>query len=138
MTTIIKEILVEAHPDDVWAAVRDFGEVHKRLAPGFVTDCRLDGNARIVTFGNGMTVREPLVGIDERARRLAYSATGGRTTHYNASVQVFSEGKQRTRFVWTIDLLPDEMDGAIRAAVEQGAAIIKRTLEAQATSRRSS
>jgi hypothetical protein len=28
MATIIKEILIEARPDDVWDAVRDFGEVH--------------------------------------------------------------------------------------------------------------
>ena len=50
MATIIKEILIDARPDDVWDAVRDFGQVHKRLVPGFVTECRLDGDARVVTF----------------------------------------------------------------------------------------
>jgi carbon monoxide dehydrogenase subunit G len=129
MATIIKEILIDVRPDDAWAAVRDFGEVHKRLVPGFVTECRLDGDARIVTFANGMVAREPLVGIDETARRLAYTAAGGRTTHYNASVQVFAEGKDRTRFVWTIDLLPNELAEPIGAMAEQGASIIKRTLE---------
>src|SRR5258706_14760629 len=115
MATIIKEILIDVRPDDAWAAVRDFGEVHKRVVPGFVTECRLDGDARIVTFANGMVAREPLVGIDETARRLAYTAVGGLTTHYNASVQVFAEGKDRTRFVWTIDLLPNELAAPIGA-----------------------
>ena len=137
MATIIKEILIDARPEDVWAAVRDFGEVHKRLVPGFVTDCRLDGDARIVTFANGLKAREPLVGIDDGARRLAYAAVGGRATHYNASVQVFAEGAERTRFVWIIDLLPNELAAPVGAMAEQGIGVIKRTLEqAGATARR--
>lgn len=132
MATIIKEILIDARPEDAWDAVRDFGALHKRLVKGFVTDCRLDGDTRIVTFGNGMVVREPLVGIDEKARRLAYTAVGGRTTHYNASAQVFAEGKDRTRFVWIIDLLPNELAGPIGAMTEQGANAIKQTLESAA------
>jgi carbon monoxide dehydrogenase subunit G len=129
MATIIKEILIDARPDDVWDAVRDFGQVHKRLVPGFVTECHLDGDTRVVTFFNGLKAREPLVGVDEKARRLAYAAVGGRATHYNASVQVFAEGERRTRFVWIIDLLPNELAEPIGAMVEQGANIIKRTLE---------
>ena len=137
MATIIKEILVDARPEDVWDAVRDFGNVHKRLVPGFVTDCRLDGDARVVTFANGLKAREPLVGIDDGARRLAYAAVGGRATHYNASVQVFAEGAERTRFVWIIDLLPNELGAPVGAMAEQGIGVIKRTLEqAGVTARR--
>ncbi len=130
MATIIKEFLVDARPDDVWDAVRDFGAVDKRLAPGFVTACRLDGDARIVTFFNGLVAREPLVSIDEQRRRLVYGAAGGRTTHYNAAVQLFAEGARRTRFVWIVDLLPNELAEPIGAMAEQGAATMKRTLEA--------
>jgi len=132
MATIIKDILIDVRPENAWDAVRDFGAVHKRLVPGFVTDCRLEGDTRVVTFANGMVAREPLVGIDEKARRLAYAAVGGRTTHYNASVQIFAEGKDRTRFVWTIDLLPNELAGPIGAMAEQGAIAIKQTLEREA------
>ena len=53
MATIRKEIALDARPDDVWAALRDFHAVHERLAPGFVTESRPDGDARIVTFANG-------------------------------------------------------------------------------------
>jgi len=129
MATIIKEILIDARPDNVWEAVRDFGNVHKRLVPGFVTDCRLDGDTRVVTFFNGLVAREPLVGIDDGTHRLAYAGVGGRATHYNASVQVFAEGERRTRFVWIIDLLPNELAAPVGAMAEQGAAAIKRTLE---------
>lgn len=132
MATIYKEILIDAAPDDVWSAVRDVGAVHRRLAPGFVTDVRLEGDARIVTFANGMVVREVLLGIDEAHRRFAYAATGGRSGHHSASFQVLAEGPARTRLVWITDMLPEEMAGAVREMVEQGSAVIKRTLERQA------
>ena len=73
-------------------ALRDVGAVHTRLAPGFVTDVRLEDGARIVTFGNGMVARELIVDVDDDARRVAWSVVGGRMTHHNASAQVFPEG----------------------------------------------
>ncbi len=63
MASIRKEILTNARPDDVWDALRDVGALHTRLAPGFVTDTRLEPGARIVTFGNGMVVRELIVSM---------------------------------------------------------------------------
>jgi carbon monoxide dehydrogenase subunit G len=129
MASIRKEILVEASPEHVWAAVRDVGALHKRLVPGFVVDTRLDADARIVTFANGMVVRELIVDLDDEARRLAWSARGGRLSHHNASVQVFAEGVGRSRLVWTADLLPNELAGDIRVMIEQAAAVMKSTLE---------
>lgn len=129
MATIRKEIALAARAEDVWAAVRDVGAVHERLAPGFVTDTRLDGDARIVTFANGMVVRELLVAVDDDTRRVAYAATGGRATHHNASMQVFADGETRCRLVWITDLLPHDMAGPIGGMVEQAAAIMKQTLE---------
>ena len=130
MACIRKEILVEARPESVWSAIRDVGALHERLVPGFVVDTRLEADARVVTFGNGMVVRELIVDLDDSARRLAWSARGGRLTHHNASVQVFAEGEERSRIVWIADLLPDELAGDIRAMIEQAAAVMKPTLEA--------
>ena len=45
--------------------MRDFGALHTRLVPGFVTDTKLDGDARIVTFANGTVARELLVDCDD-------------------------------------------------------------------------
>jgi hypothetical protein len=129
MASIRKEIVIEALPENVWAAVRDVGSVHQRLAAGFVIDTRLDEDARIVTFANGMVVRELLVDIDDEARRFAYAAVGGLAKHHNASMQVFAEGEGRSRLVWITDLLPNELAGPIGALIEQGAVAMKRTLE---------
>jgi len=129
MACIHREVLIEAPVADVWAAVRDVGAVHQRLARGFVVDTRLDGDARIVTFVNGVVVRELIVDVDNEARRLAYAAVGGRASHHNASIQVFADGEARTRLVWITDVLPNEVAGPIGALVEQGARAMKQTLE---------
>ena len=130
MASIRREVMVQARPDDVWSAVRDVGAIHRRLAPGFVTNTRLDGDARIVTFGNGMELRELIVDVDDETRRLVWSAVGGRLTHHNASMQVFDEGGGRTRLVWIADLLPSELGGYVAGLMEQGLSAAKKTLEA--------
>ena len=130
MASIYREVLIDAAPQAVWDAVRDVGAIHTRLAPGFVTDVRLEGDARVVTFGNGMVARELIVTIDDEARRLVWSVVGGRMTHHNASVQVLAEGNDGSRFVWIADLLPHEIAPAIATMMEQGLAVIKRTLDA--------
>ncbi len=132
MASIYKEILIDAHPKDVWAAVRDVGAVHQRRVPGSVVDARFDGEARVVTFANGMVVRELIVTIDDEVRRLAYASVGGRATHHNASIQVFAESEGRTRLVWITDVLPNDLAAPIGALVEQGATVMKQTLERQA------
>jgi len=129
MASIRKEILLESSAENVWAAVRDVGALHQRLVPGFVVETRLEEGARIVTFGNGMVVRELIVDLDDESRRLAWSARGGRLTHHNASVQVLADGARRCRLVWIADLLPNELAGEIRAMIDQAAAVMKKTLD---------
>ena len=137
MASIIKEVLIDARPDDVWAAVRDFGALHERLVPGFVVNCRLDGpDVRIVPFFNGAEAREILVGIDDTARRLAYSVTDSPMgfAHSSASAQVFDEGERHTRFVWITDLLPDELATGTAQLMERGIGVIKTTMETRIAS----
>ena len=56
---------------------------------------------RMVTFGNGIVLREPIVAVDDKARRLVWSAERGPFTHYNASLQVFAESGGTTRVART-------------------------------------
>jgi hypothetical protein len=129
MASIRKELLTKASVDDVWAALRDIGALHTRLVPGFVTDTKLERGERIVTFGSGMVVREPIVDIDDSARRLVWSAIGGPLTHYNASAQVFAHADGQTRLVWIADLLPNEVASSISLMMEEGIAVMKSTLD---------
>ena len=105
------------------------GAIHKRLVPGFVMDCKLDGDSRIVIFANGMVVRELIVDVDDKTCRHSWSARAESLTHHNASVQVFSVGDDKSRVVWIADLLPNELAGAIGEMIQQGLDTMKQTLE---------
>ena len=101
MASIRLEMNLHADPWNVWDAVRDVGAIHTRLAPDFVTDVTMDGDARIVTFANGMTAKELIVDVDDAARRL----------------------------VWIADLLPHELAKPIGGMMQQGMDAMKKKLE---------
>jgi len=133
MATIHKEIEIERDKEFVWDAIRDVGAIHKRLVPGFVVDCKLEGDSRIVTFANGMVVREFIVDVDDKTCRHSWSARGEPLTHHNASVQVFSEGQEKCRVVWIADLMPNAVADAIAEMIQQALNTMKKTLESSRT-----
>ncbi len=128
MAFVVREIVTRAGPGAAWDAIRDVGALHTRLVPGFVVDTRLEPGARVVTFANGMVVRERIIALDDGARRLVWSAEGGRATHYHAAVQVHDD-PVGARIVWTADFLPDSATDFIAAAMEAGMAAMKSTLD---------
>ena len=129
MASVHREIVIARPPAEVWDALADVGALHTRLAPGFVTDCRLEPGARVVTFANGMVARELIVDVDAERRRVAWSVVGARLSHHNASAQVFAAGNDATRFVWIADFLPDEHAPALATMIENGLAAMKRHLD---------
>ena len=129
MASIYKDIPINAPASAVWDVVRDFGAVHTRFAPGFVTDSKLDGDARIVTFANGTVARERFVSCDEQRQRLVYSIASERLTQHSASFQVIADGGTRCRIIWITDVLPNEMAPYIESQVELGIAAMQKKLD---------
>ena len=128
MASIHKEIPINAPAHEVWDALRDFGALHTRLVPGFVLDTRLDGDARIVKFANGVVARELLVDCDDARRRLVYAIVGERVKQHSASVQVIADGDTRCRVIWIVDVLPHEIAPYISGQMDAGAAAMQRAL----------
>jgi hypothetical protein len=128
MASIHNDIPLNAPARDVWDAVRDFGALHRRLAPGFVTACTLDGDARIVTFANGTVAREILVDCDDSKRRLVYAIVSERIKQHSASAQVYAESDGRTRFVWIADVLPNEIAPYMDAQMDLGLLAMQKSL----------
>jgi hypothetical protein len=130
MASIRREIVIAASAEHVWDAIRDFGAVHRRVAPGFVTDLRLDGEARIVTFANGSVARELLVACDDEARRLVYAVVGTRLTAHSASVQVEAVEGGSSRLIWIADMLPNELAEYIGGQMDEAVKVMRETLRA--------
>jgi hypothetical protein len=128
MASFHKHVLIDAKASDVWSAVRDVGSLHTRLVPGFVTDCRLEGDERVVTFANGQVVRETIVSCDDEHRRLCWAVVGGFAQHYNAVMHVIDEGKL-TRVTWDTDFLPHALGASISPVQDAGLATLKKTAE---------
>src|ERR1700737_1235534 len=121
MASIHKDIPIDAHPADVWAAVRAFGSPHQRLGPGFSLPARLAADARIGTFANGTGARELLVDCDDARRRLVYAVISERVKQHSASVQVTADGDARSRLIWLADLPPTEIAPYMDAQMDQAA-----------------
>jgi hypothetical protein len=128
MASIHKDIPIDAPGDHVWDALRDFGALHTRLVPGFVTDTRLEGDVRIVSFANGTEAREALVDCDDARRRLVYAVSSERLKQHSASVQVFAEPDGRCRVAWIVDVLPHEIAPYIASQMDQGALAMQTAL----------
>lgn len=132
MATIRRVIDVGAEPDAVWDALCDYGAVHERVVPGFVTGTVVDGSDRVVTFVTGAVARERLVSADDELRRLVYSVveSGLGPSHHQASVEVLAAGPGAggSRLVWTSDVLPDELAPAIEKMMDLAVPAMVRTL----------
>jgi hypothetical protein len=128
MASIIKHVDIDAPVEPVWDAVSDFGAVHRRFAPGFVTNVELVPGARMVTFGDGTVVKELFLGCDHAERRLAYSVQTDRFDHHSASFQVTDLGGGRSRLTWTADVLPDAVAEYLAGRMEAGIRVAQQTL----------
>ena len=129
MASIHKDIHIDVPATEAWDAMRDVGALHTRLVVGFVLECRLEAEVRHLRFANGLQASERIVSVDDERRRVAWSATGARLAHHNASAQVFDEGDSRCRVVWIADLLPHDTAAPVAAMIDDGLQAMKRTLE---------
>ncbi|MFF0636870.1 SRPBCC family protein [Nocardia sp. NPDC004151] len=132
MASVQKEIIIDADPSAVWAIIGDFTDGPLRMAPGFVTDSRLDeADVRVVTLADGTVARERLIALDNERRRLVFSIIGDtmQPTHDNASMQVFPHGDGRSRFIWIHDTKPDDLTIVMGAVMDHGLSIFKQTME---------
>jgi hypothetical protein len=133
LASIYKEIVINVSPEQVWSVFRDIGAVHQRLLPSRVSDTRIEGDIRILTFPGGNEAREHIVTIDDERHRLAYSVIESSMplVHHHASFQVFDADDNCTRLVWITDILPNMFAEDVRLRVEYGILDMKQTIEEQ-------
>lgn len=127
--TVRRQTTVAADAAAVWDAIADFGAVHTRVAPGFLTALQLDGSDRLVTFGTGATAREAFISRDETLRRLVYAIPEGPFRSYSAAFEV-ADAPDGALVTWTIDLAPASYADYVGGMMDQALPIMRRMLEA--------
>jgi hypothetical protein len=133
MGSVIREITIDASPDEVWATVSDFVNGPLRTAPGVFVDSRLEApDVRALTFADGTVVRERLIARDDQARRIVWAWLGDEVTHDNTSMQVVAEGETKSRLVWIHDTLPDELTGWLSTAMDRLVPVFQQALKSSA------
>ena len=70
--------------------------------------------------------------IEAAVPRLAYAIIEGIASFHGASIQILPEGAGRCRLAWIADLLPDTLAARFEAKIQQGTALMKRTIESAA------
>jgi hypothetical protein len=131
MASVIREFVVEAPAEMVWAIIGDFANGPMLTSPGFYSDSRMEApDVRAMTFAaDGTVVRERLVARDEQARRIVWAWIDDGVEHDNGSMQVFADGENHSRVVWIHDTLPDELAARIVApGMDQSVPIIQEAL----------
>ena len=130
MGTVSKTVHIDAPAQLAWDAVTDVGALHVRVAPGMVTDTKLEdaGAVRTVTFSSGVVLREQIISNDPAAMRLCWTASGGPWTHHNASLQITGHDNG-CDVTWTADVLPHDAVDIIAPFIEAGLTTFKAHLE---------
>lgn len=132
MASVIREIIIDAAPAEVWEAVNDFANGPLKMAPGVFVDCRMDEpDIRTLVFADGTVARERLIARDEQARRIVWGWVGDEVAHDNTSMQVFAADETRSRLVWIHDTLPDELTGWLATAMDQMVSVFQQSLKSR-------
>ena len=131
MATVRRSVMIARPAAEVWDAVGDHGQLHTRVAPGMITNTTLDddGAVRIVTFANGLVLKEDMISNDAETMRLAWSAQSDQWSHHNASLQIFAHGVGQCEAVWTADVLPHSAGALMEQFLAAGLAAMKAHME---------
>lgn len=129
MASVIREIIIDAAPQSVWAVHGDFAGGPLKAVPGVFTSCHVDeAGVRTLSFADGTVAKERLIARDEEARRIVWGWVGDQVIHDNTSMQVFALGDGRSRLVWIHDTLPDELTEWLAAAMDQITPVMQQAL----------
>jgi hypothetical protein len=128
--SVRRERVIEVPAEEAWAVVGRPERLHLWF-PGIV-DCVVDGDARTITLGSGMSLPETILTNDALQRRFQYRIAGGFFAEHLGTIDVIALDERRCLVVYSSDADPATMavvlGGATAGALEE----LARQLEAGA------
>ncbi|HEY9555202.1 MAG TPA: SRPBCC family protein [Acidimicrobiales bacterium] len=121
------EVHIDRTPDDVWAAIGDFGGIASWM-PG-IDSCTVEDDVRTLQT-MGMELQEKLMGHDDATRTTSYSLIKGPMPieHHLATISVEPDG-DGSKLTWAYEVKPDEMGAAFGPVYEGSVKAVKEQLE---------
>ncbi|MEM8676722.1 MAG: SRPBCC family protein [Cyanobacteria bacterium P01_G01_bin.67] len=117
MATIHKQFKINAPSDRVWQKMSDLTGVHSLL--GMLTNAELYGDTRVCQTQDGNSLKELIVSVDSKQKRLVYAITESPFSFefHVASWQAIPDGDS-TVFEWYTDLKPDNLAETIELIID--------------------
>ncbi|GAA4078943.1 SRPBCC family protein [Nocardioides kongjuensis] len=122
MTTLRSHAVLNVPAAEVWEVIRDVA----RIASWFpaMSSSTGDDRHRTVVLGDGSTLEEDIVTLDDTRRRLQYRAVGGDlpVTSHLGTVDVIDLDADRTIVVYSTEIEPADLAPAFDAAISEAVA----------------
>ena len=111
----------------MWSKIANTEQVSDLI--GFIEQSEQSGNRRVCTLHDGAVLKEEIISVDQATRRVAYSIIESplNMEFHAASMQVFPT-EEGSRFVWSVDVLPDAAVGALEPMVDAACETLASTL----------
>ncbi|MEO6712802.1 MAG: SRPBCC family protein [Mycobacteriales bacterium] len=124
MATIVREFRLDRPVDVVWKDFADVGRINKLI--DYLGEVTLDGNVRSCSIGDSGELEELIVSVDQERKRIAYAITRSpfNFQFHSASMQIVPDGDVAC-CVWTTDVLPDSLVGAVTEPIDAAVDSIK-------------
>lgn len=119
--SIRHEVRIGRPAADVWALAGDPARLHEWF-PG-ITDCVVEGNARTITLGSGISMPEEILVQDGIQRRFQYRITAPMFRHHRGTIDVVDLGDDTCLVAYSTDADPRAMaltiGGGTAAALDE-------------------
>ena len=127
MGDAVSEVSINRAPDEVWALVGQFGDLHTWM-PG-IESCEVEGDDRTLSM-MGMRIVETLRSRDDASRSISYSITGGDVPvdSHRATITVHPDG-DASRVTWEVDVQPDSMTDLMSGTYQSALEALKAKVE---------
>jgi hypothetical protein len=127
--TIRHEIRIHRSADDVWALAGDATRLHHWF-PGIV-DCTVEGTARTIVTGAGLSMPEEILVCDSTQRRFQYRLTAPIVREHRGTIDVIDLHDETCLVVYSTECDPRTMALVIGGGTAGALAELKLRMESE-------
>ena len=127
MGTVRRHAFVDCNADKVWSFVGAPERLHEWFP---ITECRVEGNKRWITFAAGIVFEEDIITLDQDLRRFQYKIVNNSLIKFHlGTVDVIPDGDNRCLVMYSTDMDPEVLALPIAGAASLGLEKVKQMFD---------